>query len=412
MDQQSWATIERAVDTQRDQMIQLRRRIHATPERSGEERETTALVARRLEKAGLEPRLMQDDLGVIADLRLNEDDDPFIALRSELDCVGVNDDKQTPYASTRPGLCHACGHDAHTAMNLAAATALAQHRDQLNREGFRHNLRFIFQPSEETATGARSMIQQGALHGVEAIFALHVDPFIGAGKLGLRNGPLTSAAKIFEITIRGRGGHSARPYEAVDPIPAATNLVSLLYELCPRSIDSRHPMSICVASIRAGSSFNAIPDSATISGTLRAVRVEELEAVQSRMDAVVDGVERATGCSIELSFRQGCPATDNDPRVVAAIADAGRAIVGPDAAEWLEVPSLGGEDFAFYQELVPGAIVRLGAALAQRSARRPLHSSRFDINEDALPIGAKVMTRSALQLARTFEPRTAAPSAP
>ncbi|MHC5114540.1 MAG: M20 metallopeptidase family protein [Planctomycetota bacterium] len=394
--------ITRSVDSREERLIKLRRRMHATPEASGQEHETTHLVAETLRDNGFEPRVMADGVGVVADIDLGASSGTMIALRSELDCVEVNDDKQAYYASTHPGLCHACGHDAHSTILLAAAAALADHREQLPRHTFRHNLRLVFQPAEETATGARSMIQQGALDGVEAIIAVHVDPTLDVGKIGLRTGALTSASKSFRATVRGRSGHSARPYEAVDPIPAATSLVGLFYQLGPRSMDSRYPLALTVASIQGGSSFNAIPDQATIAGTLRAARLSDLEAVQKRMESVAKGVAESTSCEITLEFLNSAPATDNDPEVIQAFADVGVSVLGPEQVHWLDVPSLGGEDFAFYQELIPGAIIRLGAAMEDMRSRRPLHSSLFDIHEGALAVGAKVMTLAGLHLASTY----------
>jgi amidohydrolase len=387
-------------EARRDRMIKLRRRLHATPESAHKEYETTRLVAETLTERGMEPRVMSDGVGVIADLDLGAASGSMIALRSELDCVGVNDDKQVPYASTHPGLCHACGHDAHTTILLAAASLVAEQAGQI-RAGrkFAHNLRFIFQPAEETATGARAMIKQGALNGVEAIMAVHVDPFLEVGQIGFRKGALTSACKAFEVMIRGRSGHTARPFEAIDPIPAATTVIDLFYQLGPRSIDTRYPLSLTVASVQSGVSVNAIPDHAVIQGTMRASRLVDLEAVQRRMQAVVNGAADATGCDITLEFHHSCPATDNDSDVIDAMAGATQAIIGPEAVQWLDVPSLGGEDFAFYQELIPGAMVRLGAALPDVRARRPLHSSLFDVDEGCLLIGAKALTWSALRLA-------------
>ena len=246
------------------------------------------------------------------------------------------------------------------------------------------------------------MIQQGAIDNVQAILAVHVEPFLNAGVIGLRKGPLTSACKCFRIQIKGRSGHSARPYQAIDPIPAATNIIDLFYQLGPRSMDSRHPLALTVASINAGSSFNAIPDEAEIRGTLRTARLEDLEAVQKRMDAVIKGVADATGCDVSMEFPQYAPPTDNDGEIIDSMAAAATNLLGPGGVQWLDVPSLGAEDFAFFQELIPGAIVRLGAGLADPKQRRPLHSSMFDINEASLAIGAKFMTRSALMTALSF----------
>jgi amidohydrolase len=394
--------LHQIIDARQDRLIKFRRRLHASPEPSGHEQHTTAVVADALREAGLDPRVMDERRGVVVDLDIAGPGRSYVAARAELDAVAVNDDKQVPYASTRPGVCHACGHDVHTTMLLAAAQAIQDCRHELARDGYRHNLRFIFQPAEETATGAREVIEQGGLENVQAILALHVEPNLEPGRIALRAGPMTAACKTFRISVRGRSGHSARPHEAIDPIPAATNIVSLFYQLAPRSIDSRYPLALTVGSITSGSAYNAIPDTAQILGTLRTTRPQDTDAVQKRMEQIVRGVEEATGCSIHMEFTHWCPATDNDAAVTRAIADVGQRLLGPGSVQWLEVPSLGGEDFAFYQESIPGAFVRLGAAVADVRHRRPLHSSLFDIDERALPIGAKLIATAALELAATF----------
>ncbi len=404
MHEQLWPEIDAIIDSRADRLIRFRRRLHATPEASNQELATTALVADTLRENGLEPRILADQVGIVVDIDLGAPSNRFIALRSELDCVNVNDDKQVPYASTRPGLCHACGHDAHSTIVLGTALTIAKIRSQLLEMPFQHNVRMIFQPAEETATGARSVIKQGALDGVEAILALHVDPMLDAGRIGLRNGPLTSACKSFRVPIRGRSGHSARPYEAIDPIPAAINIVSMFYQLCPRSVDARHPLALTVASIASGAAENAIPDDAVISGTLRTTRVEDLDAVQRRMASVVKGVSESTGCEAELQFLNYCPPTNNDEMLIDLMAEVAASVVGADHVVWLELPSLGAEDFGFFQELIPGAIVRLGVGDPSRP-RRPLHSSLFDIDESVLAIGAKFLTRTALQAAGRMPPR-------
>jgi amidohydrolase len=380
----------------------LRRQIHANPEASGHERATTALVAKELREAGLEPRVMRDGIGVVADIDLGARSSEYVALRAELDCVNVDDDKQVSYASKNPGLCHACGHDSHTTIVLAAARAIHHSRSQLQCVELSHNVRIVFQPAEETATGARMMIEQGALDSVRAILAVHVEPFIEAGIIGLRKGPLTSACKSFHIAIKGRSGHTARPYQAIDPIPAAVSIIDLFYQLGPRSMDSRYPLALGVGSVNAGSSFNAIPDEAEIRGTLRTARLEDLDAVQKKMESIVSGIAKATGCEITMDFPQYAPPTNNDPALIDIMADAATGFLGSKGIQWLDVPSLGAEDFAFYQEKIPGAIVRLGAAVPDVKQRRSLHSSMFDIDERALTIGAEFLTRSILVAAKDF----------
>jgi len=396
-DDRIWRAIAQSIEAQHDTMLALRRQMHANPEASGMEIASSQLIAQSLREHNLQPRMMADGLGVVADIDLGAPADRFIALRAELDCVQVNDDKNVEYASRKSGLCHACGHDAHTAIVLGALLALGTQRDALRSIGATHNIRAIFQPAEESAAGALSMIRQGAIDNVQAIFAVHVDPFLEPGVIGFRNGPLTSACTVFDIAIKGRSGHTARPFEAIDPIPAAANIVSLLYQLAPRSMDSRYPLALAVASINAGSTVNTIPSEATVRGTLRTARAQDQLAVQQRMEAVVQSVAHATGCEARLTFPTMVPATNNDPHLIDLMVSAATELFGPQAVTWIEVPSMGGEDFAYYQQNIPGAIVRLGAALPDPAQRQPLHSGMFDIDERALHIGAKLLARTAVK---------------
>ncbi len=405
LDAATFDAIDETIDLRADEMIAFRRHLHREPEGSGKETQTTATVAAALRKSGFEPRVMGDGLGIVCDLDVGGTSGQFIALRAELDCVDVNDDKKISYASTRKNLCHACGHDAHSTIVLSAMAAMLEQRDALRTLGLRHNIRAVFQPAEETAVGAKSMIEQGATRHVAAMLAVHVEPFIETGVIGLRIGPLTSACRSFEIHIRGRSGHSARPFQALDPIPAAVSLTDLFYQLCPRSMDSRYPLALTVASLNAGHAFNAIPDHAIIRGTLRTARVEDLQAVEARMWNIIKGVEQATGCQITMTSPVYAPPTNNDASIIELmnVAATNLLIHGGAGVKWMDVPSLGAEDFAFFQEVVPGAIVRLGAALPDVEARKPLHSSLFDIDERCIAIGAKFLARSALLAAATFE---------
>ena len=395
------ALIDSSVAERHDRLIKFRRRLHTEPELSGQEVKTSTLIARTLQGAGLDPQLMRDDTGVIADLSLGSESDSYIALRADIDCVPVSDEKSVPYRSTREGRCHACGHDVHTTILLGVATIIQSLKNQLALVPFKHNLRLIFQPAEETAQGARSMIDQGAIDSVAAIVGLHVDPFLPAGTLGLRTGYLTASCKRFRAHVRGRGGHSARPHEAIDPVPALTSLVSQFYQLGPRSIDSREPMIITVAAVHAGDAFNVIPNDASLTGTLRAFSPEASNQAQKRMQACAEGVARATGCNIDLEFDAFCPPTNNDSDLIRYFESAAIDGLGPDAVIDIEKPSLGGEDFAFYQELIPGAMARLGASLG-KGRERPLHSSLFDIDETALGHGVKTLSRTALLAAANF----------
>jgi amidohydrolase len=397
------ARISDLVGARGERMTRQRRRMHATPEPAGAEHGTTEFIAEQLREGGLQPRFMPGNTGLIVDIDLGARRDTFVAIRAELDCVRVNDEKQVPYASTRPGLCHACGHDVHSTMALNAGLALHELREAARALKPNHNVRLMFQPAEETATGARQMIQHGAIDHVECVLAMHVEPFMPVGRVGLRRGALTVACKLFSFTLRGKGGHSARPFEAIDPILAAISLVDQLYQYCPRVVDARHPTVLTIGSIHSGSAPNAIPDDAMITGTLRTLREEDLRLIQQRMDEIRQAVAQASGCDIELSFGSYCPATNNDARLVDLVEGVARDTLGSESVQWIDLPSMGGEDFAFYQELIPGAIIRLGAAVRDERKRRPLHSSLFDVDESVLMVGARLMAQWALDAAMHFD---------
>lgn len=399
-DEQWWAPLQASIEALEPRIVRLRRRLHATPEPSGDEQQTTALLVDILRDAGLNPVIMDNGCGFVVDINIGAPTTTLVALRAELDAVHVQDDKGVPYASTRPDLCHACGHDAHSSIVIAAALTINKHIQDISALKFRHNIRLIFQPAEETAVGARSMIKQGALNGVSAIMALHSDPFLESGKIALRNGPITGACKTFKVMIKGRSGHTARPHEAVDPIPAATSVIDMFYQLGPRSMDSRYPLALTVSSIVAGQAVNAIPAQAAITGTLRTARLEDLEAVQRQMLRITESVSHATSCQIDIEFVGFTPPTNNDPLLTEIVGRAASDVIQPKSINWLDVPSLGGEDFAFYQELIPGTIFRLGTAVSNPRQRMPLHSSHFDINERSLGIGALVITRAILMAAQ------------
>ncbi|MBT5582842.1 MAG: amidohydrolase [Phycisphaerae bacterium] len=378
-------------------MIAMRRDLHMHPEPAGEEVRTSSLVLERMQDAGLTTRTEVSATGLIVDIDLADDPAaPRLAIRADMDCVQVADEKDVPWASVNDGCCHACGHDAHTTMACYAAHALSREANAIRSGGAKSNLRFIFQPAEESATGALDMIDRGALEGVDQIIALHVEPFLDTGRLGIRTGPITANLMSFKVTLLGRGGHSARPHEAVDPIPAAINLVSLLYQLGPRSVDSRRAHCVTVTSVRGGETINAIPDAAEVCGTIRAARVEEAQTLRRMVIQCVEAACLATGCESDVTFPHEAPATNNDPHVVEMMAAVAREVVGAECVVRLELPSLGGEDFALYQQQVPGAMARLGTGNGPMTERHPLHSGLFDIEETALLVGSRLLTRTAL----------------
>jgi amidohydrolase len=395
--------IDRTIDELAEPLRAVRRHLHAHPEPSREEYETTRYLAGRLEEAGIPHRLIPSGRGLVAEpASACRASARRVAIRADIDALRLHDLKTVPYRSTRPGVMHACGHDAHATMALGAALALARCEAELP---WPTPWRALFQPAEETGEGALEMIAAGAVEGIHAVIALHVDPNLGVGRIAQRPGVLTAFCEELVVTIRGRGGHAARPHLAIDPICVAVQLINSIYQLVPRAIDSRDPVVVTFGSIRGGTSHNIIADQVSLLGTIRTLAVDSGRRVRSRIRQIAEGLEIATGATIEVSFAKGVDGVTNDPLVTRACVRAASEVVGADRVDEIPSPSLGGEDFSGYLATIPGCMLRLGVAPdrdtvgpAAGAGRRHLHTPEFDIDERALAIGAKVLAHGAVWL--------------
>lgn len=381
--------------------VELRRHLHAHPEPSGEEVETSRFIAGQLAEAGLEPQICRAGLGVVADVTVGNPPAgaPLVAVRSDIDALRLFDEKHVDYASQNPGIAHACGHDAHATIVLGTALAAARVNGAIR--GGDHSsgarLRCLFQPAEETSQGAVWLVEQGVLEGVDAILGLHVDPERPVGQVGIRYGVLTAHCDEVEIVVEGHGGHAARPHHTVDPVAAAAHLVSTLYEFLPRAIDSRNPSVFTVGRISGGYAPNVIPERVELGGSLRTTDLESQETLKRRVSEICQATETNSGAQVRVRFHSPLKAVVNHPRIAAALEEASRRVVGPENVKLIDRPSMGGEDFAVYLDYVPGALVRLGCA--EPGTKAPfLHSSRFDIDERALALGTRIVVRAALML--------------
>jgi amidohydrolase len=374
-----------------DELIGLRRQLHAHPEPSGAELETSLLLYQRLDSAGLEVRMGPDGCGVVVD-NPAPSSAARVAIRGDIDGLRIRDEKPVPYRSKRDGVMHACGHDAHAAIVAMAAQSLRR----LETEGHAPwplHWRAILQPAEETATGARSMIAAGVLEGVQSIFALHVDPTRLAGEIGLRAGALTAHCDALHITVRGRGGHGARPHESRDPIAAAAQLISTLYQFVPRATDSFSAVVLSFGRVAGGENPNVIPEQVELEGTLRTLEGTVRTQTIDQIYQVARGVEGITGTQIEVSFPASIPSVFNDADATRLLAEA--AGDGKIAVRQIPRPSMGSEDFACFLEHIPGAMFRLGVA-SDLAAITPLHTPTFDIDETALALGTKILARTVV----------------
>lgn len=396
------AALDRELAALEPRLIEVRRHLHAHPEPSKAEFETSQYLHDRLRETGIAAKLARDGLGVVADLDVGEPsaDSPRIALRADLDALRIPDGKTTPYASRRPGLCHACGHDAHATIVLGTALcagrlAAASPRVAGDLSGLR--LRFIFQPAEESADGGAWMVEQGAVDGVSSILGVHVDPERTLGMVGIRYGVLTANCDEVEITIEGQGGHSARPHQTQDPIAAAASLVSTLYQFLPRSVDARSPAVFTIGKLSGGTLPNVIPSRVEILGSLRTHHPATRQTLKDRIESIVHGVKEASGAAIHLRFLESIDSVVNDTAVTAALEEASRRVLGSEGIDHLANASMGGEDFSAYLRRVPGAMLRVGVAPPGFAAPH-LHSPDFDIDERALALGARILLRAALIL--------------
>lgn len=376
-------------------LIALRRDLHAHPEVSRGEVETTRKLAARLEALGLEVKVRPEGMGLFADLARPGFDPAVhrtVAVRADIDALAVLEQTGLPYASTRPGVMHACGHDVHTTCAMGVAQALAPLREQLPGR-----LRLFFQHAEEVAPGgALDLIAFGALEGVDAVLGLHVDPELPVGTVGVKVGALTASVDAFKVVVRGRSGHGARPHHAVDPIFISAQLVQELYRAPAHHFDVRDPVVISVGSIHGGQACNVIPEEVVLEGTFRTLSRAHRERVGPLIQRLAEGLAAVHGATCEVTLRHGSPSIQNDPAITSVVAGVAAEVVGPSHVRTLALPSMGAEDFSEYLEHVPGMMFRLG--VWDGGPQHFLHSGRFAPHEDAIPIGARVLAESALRL--------------
>lgn len=381
------------LDTEGDALIAVRRHIHAHPELSGAEYDTADLVFRQLKEAGLDPQMLTKGNGLICDIPGNGAVPGVVALRADLDALPLEDPKSVPYRSTVKNVCHACGHDVHTTILLGAGLVLAKlaERGELPR-----TVRLIFQPSEEvTPSGAPEVIAAGGLQDVTAIYGLHCNPQLPVGTVGVRSGPFTAAADIVTIRLRGSGGHTARPHLTEDLVHALGRVVVDVPALLNRRTDPRVNMSMVFGAAHAGEAANTIPTEGIARATVRVLQREAWHGAQSLVTRLIHDVVASTGAECEVDYRRGHPPIVNDHTATAVIAGAARRALGADRVVEAEV-SMGGEDFAFYLEHVPGSMIRLGVGVPGSTAKVDIHQAGFDVDERAIAYGVRVMAHTAL----------------
>ena len=376
-----------------ERIVEIRHDIHTHPELSGHEEHTKYLVKGILEANGYTIRESEKHFGLIADLNPDKKA-KTVAIRADMDALPIEEQTGKPYASKEKGVMHACGHDSHTAIALGTAMAVAAYKEMIPG-----NIRFIFQPSEESKEGGSiEMIEEGALEGVSAIFGLHAYPYLNSGQIGYKYGVMLASADIFSIEIFGKASHGARPHEGVDAILVTSMIVNSLNHIVSRRIDPLHPAVISLGTIEGGTASNIICDHVLLKGTVRTINEEVRNQIPGMMEDSIKGICRSMGAKYNFAYEFGQPELINHDAMVDVLLEEAGKIIGKENCIDLIDPVMGGEDFSEYLQLVPGAFFRLGTCNAEKQTCVPQHNSRFDVDDDALQTGMKIMASSVLHL--------------
>jgi amidohydrolase len=377
------------VDGLRNDMIGWRRRIHRRPELAFQEHETSALVADVLANAGIDHRTGVGGTGVVGVVRGGRRG-KCIGLRADMDALPIQEATGLDFASEKPGVMHACGHDCHTAILLGAGLALHRHREKL-----RGRVKLIFQPAEEAVSGAPRMIADGVLERprMDAVVAVHMwkDP---VGVVSLRYGEHLAAADGVQITIRGKGGHGAMPHVAADPILGAANVIVALQQIASRRVDPVKPAVVSICKIEGGTAFNIIPEEVKLLGTVRTFGGEVQDLVEAEVKRIARQTARAYGCRARVSYRRSCPALLHDEALTRLAEETCAQVLGAESVKVETDPCMGSEDFAFFAEHVPATQVAVGAR-APDGPELVFHHPGFSPDEGALPIAAKALASLA-----------------
>lgn len=380
--------LKKKTEEMKDWLIEIRRTIHMHPELGFEEVKTSKLVAEWLQRFGLQVRKGMAGTGVVG---LLEGGKPgrTIAIRADMDALPMDEVHPVPYASKVKGKMHACGHDAHVAMLLGVARFFSSISDQVKGK-----IKWIFQPAEEGGGGGKVMVEEGVLENprVDAIFATHVFPLLPVGKVGVYEREGLAATDRFHIRIIGKGGHGAFPHLCKDPILAAGHLVTQLHSIVSRNINPQDGAVVTVGKISGGTASNIIPDEVELLGTVRSLTPQVQEELKNRIEGVTRGVAQSFGMDYRYDFEYGYPMLINDPEMSKLVARACSKGIGKKNIVWVK-PAMGGEDFSYYLQKVPGAFFRLGNRNEAKGTVHPYHSSLFDVDEDILPLGVEMFVR-------------------
>jgi amidohydrolase len=382
--------IHQLVADQKDLIIQLRRDLHRIPETAYTEKKTSAYIANYLNNLKLEVKTGIARYGVVGLMKTGRPG-PTLMIRADMDALPLKENTGLAFASEHEGAMHACGHDAHMAMVLGAATVFNTLKDEISG-----NIKFLFQPAEEGPGGAEPMIKAGVMESPKVDYSIgcHVWPDIPEGTIGVRPGPFMAAMDRFDIKIKGKGGHGAMPHLSVDALEVGAQVVNALQRIVSRKMDPLEPTVVTIGTFHAGTAFNIIPAEAEMSGTTRTFNPDIWNSWEARIAKVVRGVCDSMGCDFELKFSKGYPVTINDASMAEIVRGCAAKVVGEDR---VVVPrkTLGGEDFAYYLQRSQGCYFALGVG---RDGAVPVHNPAFDFNEDVMLLGMETHCRIGLEL--------------
>lgn len=389
--------IEKLTQENYNELVRIRRHFHMYPELSFQEVQTPAYIAEYLRELGLDVQEGIGGRGVVGRLIIDESL-PTVALRADFDALPIEDAKDVPYKSTVPGVMHACGHDAHTAVVLTTARILAQHRDELTG-----NIVFIFQHAEEVDPGgAIQMIADGCLDGVDAIFGQHVTSSLDVGTIGYKYGIATGMPDDFTVRIHGLGAHASKPHIAIDPVAAAINFCNQLQYVVTRKSKPMEPVVLSITMFNGGHQHNVIPDVVTVGGTIRTFTPEAQNVMITELKKCLEGLVTTTGVSYDLDYMKGYPPVINDTDKTNIVLESAKEISTVKETKELE-PDLGGEDFSYYLQRVPGTFYYTGTRNPNFKADYPHHHAKFDVDEKGLVNAVSVMLKSVFKF---FEKET------
>ena len=370
-------------------LVEIRRHIHANPELSGQEYQTAAYIAGVLSSCGLSVQEAVGKTGVKGELAGKGSDRRILAIRADMDALPIQERTDLDFASRKPGIMHACGHDVHATVGLGAAMVLSRLSEPLQGK-----IRFLFQPAEEIAQGANWMIREGVMRDVSAVFGLHVFPSIPARSIGVRYGALTAAADDLEIFIQGESGHGARPHEAIDAIWIASQVITTLQQAISRTQNPLRPIVLTIGQISGGRAPNVIADQVRMAGTVRSLHPETHAHLPEWIESLVTNVCSTYNAKCQVNYRRGVPSVQNDQFLTRLVEEAGLEAWGQDRVLILSEPSMGAEDFSLYLQQAPGTMFRLGVG-SPNLLNPPLHHPEFLVDESAILTGVITLAYAA-----------------